>query len=382
MTSASLQSYTAKDLGQMARQAGITGWHGMRKAELVAALIDCKEPLPLKKGLPINGSNGASQNGIRSGIVETGKRPSAPKISAKKRRIQKKLAELNERRKRLQDLSSSRPAAQVGKLSDRLVILVRDPYWLHICWELSPQGVGRARTALGQSWHGAKPVLRIHKLLEDGATASTRQIEIHGGVSNWYVDVDDPPSRYRAEIGYASVPKDDNNLGEFYCIARSNAVLTPAPGSPDAVDENWSDVARNADRIYAMSGGYSQDGVSLELQELLEKRLRRRLGRPSETRFGNGASEPATEQIHFAVNAELLVYGSADPQSHVTVKGEPVELQPDGSFAVKMPLPDRRQVIPLVANSSNGLDQKTIILGVDRNTKQLEQRRRDPLTGR
>ncbi len=393
MTPASLHSYTAKDLGQMARQAGVAGWHGMRKDELVSALITAGPHPTRQNGSQQNGGNAASKNGFtRSGAVAKGdarpnERSTAPRISAKKRRIQKKLAELNERRQKLHDLSSSRTPTQAASPSDRLVILVRDPYWLHISWELTPQGVGRARTALGQHWHGALPVLRIHRLLEEGATASTKQIVIHGGVSNWYVDVEEPPSRYRAEIGYAANTSNnrvsnDKDLGAFYCIARSNAVLTPAPGSPDEVDQNWADVALNADRVYAMSGGYSHDGVSLELQELLEKRLRRRLGRPSEIRFGNGAAQAQAEQLHFAVDAELVVYGSADPNSHVTIQGEPVALQPDGSFAVKMPFPDRRQVIPLVANSPNGLEQKTIILGVDRNTKQLDQRHRDPVTGR
>ena len=39
MTAATLRSYTAKDLAQMARQGGVTGWHSMRKEELIRALM-------------------------------------------------------------------------------------------------------------------------------------------------------------------------------------------------------------------------------------------------------------------------------------------------------------------------------------------------------
>ena len=51
--------------------------------------------------------------------------------------------------------------------------------------------------------------------------------------------------------------------------------------------------------------------------------------------------------------------------------GEPVPLRPDGSFTVRMSLPDRRQVIPVIASSPDGVEQRTIILAVERNTKVL-----------
>jgi hypothetical protein len=128
-----------------------------------------------------------------------------------------------------------------------------------------------------------------------------------------------------------------------------------------------------------MSGGYSPRGTSLELQELLEERLGRPLGTPMETRFGNGAArtKASSENLRFSVDAELLVYGVSDPNAHVTLQGEPVQLRPDGSFSVRMSLSDRRQVIPAVASSGDGLEQRTIILAVERNTKVLEPRLRD-----
>ena len=62
----------------------------------------------------------------------------------------------------------------------------------------------------------------------------------------------------------------------------------------------------------------------------------------------------------------------------MTLQGEPVPLRPDGSFTVRMSLPDRRQVIPVIASSSDGVEQRTIILAVERNTKVLERVVRDP----
>jgi hypothetical protein len=204
-----------------------------------------------------------------------------------------------------------------------------------------------------------------------------REIFIHGGVNHWYVDVQSPPRQFRMEIGYLSAH------GQFYCLAKSNMVTTPPAGTSDSVDENWVDIEENADRIFAMSGGYTPQGTqgtSLELQELLEERLRRPMGTPMRTRYGSGATRvlASAHDLPFAVDAELLVYGVSHPNAHVTLQGEPVPLRPDGSFTVRMTLPERRQVIPVIASSPDGVEQRTIILAVERNTKVLERVVRDP----
>jgi hypothetical protein len=257
---------------------------------------------------------------------------------------------------------------------DRLVVMVRDPYWLHAYWELAPQSVERAQSALGQHWHATRPVLRVFHVESDGASELHREIPIHGGVKHWYVDVQNPPQQYRMEIGYLTAG------GQFYCLARSNTVTTPPASTSDSIDENWADIDQNADRIFAMSGGYSQRGTSLELQELLEERLRRPMGSPMQTRYGGGAARVLAEptELPFAVDAELIVYGVSHPHAHVTLQGEPVPLRPDGSFTVRMSLPDRRQVIPVIASSADGVEQRTIILAVERNTKVLGPVVRDP----
>lgn len=358
MPASTLKSYTCKDLAQMARRQGIAGWHSMRKDELVAALVLAERRASRKSPKAQANANNCKQSAPTNGA----KPPATPA----RRRVQKQITRLQQQLAERKNLSSAGDAGG-NSAADRVVVMVRDPYWLHVCWEVAAQSVQRARTALGQKWHVAAPTLRVMRSAEDGGWVLEKSIEIHGGVSNWYVDVADPPSTYRVEIGYLAEAND------FYCIARSNSVTTPAPGAEDVVDGNWSDVAENADRIYAMSGGYSADGASLELQELLEERLRRRMGRPSEVRYGLGGRKGAEQgALQLAVDSELIVYGSTEPHTHVTVSGEPVSVDRDGAFAVKLHLPDRRQVIPVVASSADGVEQKTVILGVERNTKELD----------
>lgn len=367
MTAATLRSYTAKDLAQMARERGVEGWHGMRKEELIRALVRvAQRRANARHRSERNGhSLTANSNGHAS---NKGNGASRRPVDSKAKR---KLSQLHDKLAAIRNMASENGAAGESH-QDRLVVMVRDPYWLHAYWELSQRSVDRAQAALGQRWHSARPVLRLYRSHGEAAALHERDIPIHGGVRNWYVDVQDPPADYRLEIGYLA---DDSY---FYCLARSNEVSTPPAGTSDALDENWTAVAEDADRIFAMSGGYSPQGASRELQELLEQRLRRPLGTPMKTRFGNGAAMAREgEQLQFAVDAEIIIYGAASRDSHVTLQGEPVQLRGDGTFAVRLSLPDRRQVIPIVASSYDGVEQRTTILAVERNTKVLEPLVRD-----
>jgi uncharacterized protein len=361
MTVSSLRTQSCKDLAQMARAAGLAGWHSMRKDELVEALAKHA------KRKPKGPSNGHSATSLLAHDPKSHGRLLKSKELERLRELRSQIAEGRH--------LATRNASDACRPShDRLVVMVRDPYWLHAYWELNPQTVERAQSALGQNWHGTRPVLRVYRVAADGSGEMYREITIHGGVSHWYVDVQNPPQQYRMEIGYLTAS------GQFHCLVRSNTVTTPPAGTSDSVDENWADVDQNADRIFAMSGGYTQRGTSLELQELLEERLRRPMGNPMQTRYGGGAGRALTgpQELPFAVDAELIVYGVTDPHAHVTLQGEPVQLKSDGSFTVRMGFPDRRQVIPVIASSADGVEQRTIILAVERNTKVLERVTRDP----
>jgi hypothetical protein len=298
----------------------------------------------------------------------------APKESAIAKRLQRVKAKIEQ----LKDLAPHGPQDHAGgPAKDRLVVMVRDSYWLHAYWELSRHAVERAKAALAQEWHATKPMLRVFEVSSSGTTNAAetlvRDIEIHGGVNNWYIDVQDPPKIYRLDIGYRGPS------GKFFVLARSNIVCTPKPGAKDALDENWTDVAQNYDKIYAMSGGYSPDGTPGELQELFEERLRRPMGSPMISHLGSGVEGllPKRKDFTFDLDAELIVYGVTEPDAHVTLQGDPVRLRPDGSFTVRFSLPNCRQVIPAVASSANGLEQRTIVLAVERNTKVMEPLLRD-----
>ena len=367
ITAANLKTYTHKDLAQMAKERGISGWHGMRKAELVEALLSAH------KTKPTTTKTAAVKKAARSiakSVAKVKKRPTAAQ-----RRIQAAQAQ----RELLKDLSTEdgEDADTVARVRDRIVLMVRDPYWLHATWEITSHAIERARAALAEFWHTATPVLRVIEIpaatRSEAAETVLRVIEVHGAVNNWYIDVSNPPSSYRVELGYLST------TGKFYTLARSNVVSTPKPGSKEIIDRAEGDVVENSERIFAMSGGYSGHGNQGELREYLEERLHRPLGAPSASRFGNGAEGilGRKQQLEFSVDSEMIVYGSTLPDAFVTMNGEPVTLNPDGSFTARVTLPDRRQVIPMVASTRDGVEEQTIVLAVERNTKVMEPKLRE-----
>lgn len=401
MTLEQLNARTKKELATKAKALGVAGFNAMSKEDLVQAIVralkkkekDREKTNAAKpkgasattsarpKSAPASATN-SKTNGVAT------KHPASP--AAIKPRVQKTAA---------RDTTTESPSAQetIGRSKfeigvptrdlsakmpknlpngygkDRIVAMVRDPYWLHAYWELTHPSVQRAEAALGQDWHGAKPILRLCDVSSSDTTSTAesvvRDIEIHGGCNNWYIEVAQPPRSFRVDIGYVS------KRGQFYVLARSNVVSTPKAGVSDTIDENWADLdPKQADRIYAMSSGYDPTaGDSLILKQFMEERLRRPLGSPALSSFGSGAfPQQKDRKFFFVIDAELIVFGRTEPGARVTLQGEPVKLRPDGTFTMRYSFPDGRQIIPAVAASADGVEERTVVLAVERNTKELE----------
>lgn len=375
MTRNELRARSKKTLTDMARKRGIKGYLAMGKSELIAVLANGHAKPPT------NGHAKSSTNGHpKASSPRKALKPRHPtQRSAARDTSSGSTAEEQVENSKYdvgvptRDLSARVPKdLPAGYGKDRIVVMVRDPYWLHCYWELTRHAIQRAEAALGQDWHTSKPILRLLDVTTQDTTRTAertvRDIDIHGGCNNWYIDVDNPPRSFRVDIGYLA------RSGRFYVLARSNVVNTPRAGVSDVIDENWSDFdAKKADRIYAMSAGFDPTASSLELKQLFEERLRRPLGSPAVTSFGSGAlTFGRSRKFWFELDAELIVYGATEPNARVTLQGEPVKLRPDGTFTMRFSLPDSRQIIPAVAISPDGVEERTIVLAVERNTKALE----------
>ena len=366
MTSASLREKPVRDLARLAKQHGVQGWHSMRKDQLIRALVR-----RAKSSLAAQAGGGGPVSVSRSAPIISPKQPNPEVV--------RRIAEARERLAKAKSLATAPEGGRTNRQPrDRMVLMVRGPHWLHAFWEITPRSVGRAQAALGPEWHSARPVLRVLRIetgLEGSASAQVvREIEIHGGVKNWFIDMREP-IRCRVEVGYLAAS------GRFHALGRSNAVNMPTASQSDTLDTHWGEILGDCDRIYAMSGGFSPENNSTELQELFEERLQRPMVPPATRSLPDDEDGEVEDRPGFQleVDAEVLVYGATQPNARVTFQGEPVKVQPDGTFRVRADLPNKRQVLPIVASSADGSRRHMIVMALERNTKSLEPHGRESI---
>lgn len=409
-STAELRTHTKAELAKMAGKFGITGASSMLKDDLVAAVAKAaraekrkaatrskpngpkvaKAASKTKSRAAVSANGSTDKVSARSKSNRTVKASTKPKSAKKKPvtkptspRVLKRIRELQLEKETTKDIAGKqtlvRPPGATEAIwekepqRDRVSLFVRDAFWMHATWDVTRQAIDRARAAMAEHWHGAKPVLRLLRLDDGETTSSTsetieRDIEIHGGLRNWYIDWAGEPATFRVQIGYLATS------GRFHAICESNVVSTPAAGTADDVDEHWSDMASDSEKVFSLSGGYSKTQDSADLKEMLEDRLHRELGAPALAKLGAGADSPFRRRtdFHFDMEVELVLYGSTVHDGYLTLNGEPVALREDGTFAMRLPFPDRRQVLPAVACSRDGGQQRTIVIAVERNTKIME----------
>jgi hypothetical protein len=404
-TAASLSDRSKTELANLARRRGIRGWERMDKAALLKALSKsaksaaAKAPKVVRKATktkpaatritkPAKPAKSAPPPAskptvkvatrpvptpvakpVANGSHKSPVRPAAkPAPAVARPALSKSLTQTPPRE--AVAVRSSGPLAK-----DRILLAVSNPHWLNAYWELASHSVQRAEAALKQDWHGARLIIRLFDVTSQDTTSTSetpvKDIVVQGAGNNWYIDVPQPPRMYRADIGYVS------RRGEFYVLARSNVVTPPKAGageSADALEPGWdaNDAKWKAERILAMSSGFESSG-NQELREFLEERTGRTLGPPKETAFGTGAMPPGSvKKFFFEIDAKLIVFGRTDPTAHLTLNNDPIKLNSDGTFRMVFNLPDSRQIIPAVAASADGVEERTIVLAVERNTKHLD----------
>ena len=397
MTSASLKEKPVRDLARLAKQHGVTGWHAMRKDQLIRALIRKAKSRPSvvaasrSSDLAVHAAVRlvSTASGVVKPVVAVGIRagsrvvmpvmPVMPQAVAQlDPAVALRLQQARERLLKAKDLATAPEGGRSPRpVRDRMVLMVRGPHWIHAFWEITARSIARAQAALGQEWHGARPMLRLIEL-ESGLIATpservVREIAVHGGVKNWFIDIREQ-HRYRCEIGYLAVS------GRFQALVRSNAVTMPNSPQGETLDAHWGEISTDCERIYALSGGFSAEHSSTELQDLFEQRLRRPMGPPAARSSGadDDAEDSDAPAFELEVDAEMVVYGVTQPGAYVTLQGEPVKVHPDGTFRVRVELPNRRQVLPIVASTADGASRQTVVMAVERNTKSMGPAGREP----
>ena len=369
-----LQAKTKKSLLEIAADRRITGRSAMSKAELVKAI--------LKAGSRRKGP--AVARTLKPKIARPMKAQAAPlRERVLVRRTWREQQAVIQRAKyeSKAETKPARPTRAAAKApatpeipafygDDRIVIMVRDPYWVHAYWDISRETLVRAKSVLKDEWYDAKSILRVHDVTGvdfDGRNSNSYfDIVIDGGSTNWYINTRVPSRTYCVEIGLLS------RSGKYVLLARSNFATTPRDAPSDVVDEKWMIPDWEFDRIYALSGGFAVGSSSIELRDMMQKALGGEMGSGAvgSLSVSSPVGRAKARGFWFRLGTELVVYGATEPDAKVTLQGRPVRLRPDGTFSVRFALPDGEQVIPAVAESKDGVDKRTITPTVTKKTEE------------
>lgn len=273
--------------------------------------------------------------------------------------------------------SASRPAPVMleelpgGYGRDKIVIQVRDPWWIHAYWEVTFEAVDRLRDRLRDTFYSAKRVLRVYdvtSIIFDGKNANRFfDIEVGNEAMSWYIDTAGPGRSWIVDIGLRLAN------GEFLMIARSNTVFTPLDAPSWVTDEEWMIPEEMFARLYGMGFGLGRSSpVGKVWQERFKKALFSGIfSSPGITSMSSPAGKalPKERKFWMVVNTELILYGATEADARVSVQGKEIKLRPDGTFSMRFALPDGKQVIPVQGTSADEIDTITITPIVSKETK-------------
>lgn len=256
-----------------------------------------------------------------------------------------------------------------GYGQDKIVLQVRDPWWLHAYWEVTAHTWDKLKNAFKNEFYQAKRVLRVYDIshiIFDGKNAHRFfEVEINEHANNWYIDTKGPGRSWCVDLGLLL------SEGRFIGIVRSNTVHTPLEGSSWLTDEEWMVPEEMFARLYGMGFGF---GRSSPVGKLWQERIKQALfsgvlASPGITSLASPVKVAPERKFWLVVNTELIVYGATVPNATVSVQGKKINLRPDGSFSLRFALPDGKQVIPVKAVSADHEEERTITPVVTKETK-------------
>ena len=142
------------------------------------------------------------------------------------------------------DKASARPEGPAEThQSDYIVLMPRDPEWLHAYWEIPAERVEAAAAELGVPADEAERQLRLHNVtgLIDATSGRPRledsehpvAIPVDASADHWYIKAGGAEQLYCVE--YAVAAPD----GRTVALALSNLAATPADQAATASEETW-----------------------------------------------------------------------------------------------------------------------------------------------
>ncbi len=296
--------------------------------------------------------------------------------------------------------------------TQQLFLAARDPRWLYAHWDFTAAQLKKynALSADGR--------LRLRLYRDAPAGPPLAEIQLHPESRHWFVPAPHAGAQYVATLGYfdpakqwvqlaasaatvtppdsvaedtavrfATIPPDvpfAQLLASVQAAVRENVPLALALQElraegfsslpePAQIPGPWTPAQEKALAEIVMMDDSRRIWIgSLEVTELIRRELQHEvssiiLAQPGGPALPGGAfggvSSPSGQPerrrgFWFNVNAELVVYGSSEPDATVTIGGRQIELRRDGSFSYRFALPDGSYDLAVAARPADGAETR------------------------
>jgi hypothetical protein len=389
-----LAQLTLRQLRRVASEYGVSRYSRLRKNQLVEAIR------VLAKGeLSSSPSPGAAtQEDVEATKFDVGQAQPMEKLA---------------------DVDAGLPDLPGGYGQSRVVMLPRDPQWAYIYWDIPNDHKEALRRQGGQFL-----ALRCYDVtdldLNAQAPHSVQEYPCDEMARDWYLPVPVSDRDYLAEIGYRCAD------GRWLVLARSTSVRVPPVYPSDWIEDhfitvNWDEDLRGRQvfqlRTPAQQLATSTPGAGVESDNpiyaaIYGKAQSAEAMRVAGSLFGSqhmqapheqsvssyifpsgvgmwalptlsginmsgagmmfsGAmpeAERKPRQFWLVADAELIVYGATEPDATVTIGGQPVKLNPDGTFRFQLAFRDGQLDYPIVAVAADGEQTRSITMEFERQT--------------
>jgi ABC-type phosphate transport system substrate-binding protein len=314
----------------------------------------------------------------------------------------------------LGDVDGNLPDLPGGYGESRIVLMARDPQWAYAYWDVPEDHKEALRNQGGQQL-----ALRLYDItdlnLSQSRPHSVQQYGLEEMTRDWYLPIPVSDRDYMAEVGYTT------GTGTWLVLAGSNALrIPPVFPSDEIVDQfvtlPWEEPIQGKAIPLPGKAGIGpvpihQQMFNMGMPGTAESRIAGSIGGDSSFIFpsgigfesnllgeapfgawtasgsgmgltmsgagltmsgvGVGSFQPPTNKprnFWLVADAELIVYGATEPDANLTIDGEPVQLNPDGTFRIQLSFQDGQLRFPIMAVAADGEQMRNITMNFNRTT--------------
>jgi hypothetical protein len=125
------------------------------------------------------------------------------------------------------------------------------------------------------------------------------------------------------------------------------------------IDEAWMTTEEDYWKLFGGIAGVGIGASPESWAKLMTKRLAS--GGWSSPGLWAPGRPVAVKGFWCRVNAELIIHGATEPKAAVTIQGQPVAVRKDGTFSVRLAMPDGSQQLAIEVMSADGRHTKQLV---------------------